>query len=406
MPQKKLTNRFIKSIDDPDKPIAYQDTKAEGLNLRVTKTGTKTFSYRYRMHGKYQRYTIGRYPSTTLSEARDEVIRLKNEINKGRDPKEEQKKRKNPTTFKELVDDYKQKYLPQKKASTQKEYERILDNELVEEFGTMGIDSVNRSRLKRLLDRKAYTDESTVMANRIRAVASSLFSFAINQGLVEKNPIKSIDTYEKAAKRNRVYTKKEIKELWVYFGKQNQPIDSYLKILLLLGQRKTETMKMQWNEIQGDVWVIPPERSKNSKEHRVPLPPLAQRIISDLRGYSGKSDYVFLSPRADNKPLSSVRSCAQRIQENTKVKDFRYHDLRRTVATNMAKIGIQRNIVGKILNHKSASEDDMITAIYDRYDYDSEKREALQKWENRLKEFFGLRGSLDAMVDWSDSQLH
>lgn len=341
----------------------------------------------------------------TLSEARDEVTRIKNEINNGIDPKEEQKKRKNPTTFKGIADEFKQKHIPQKKASTQKEYKRILKSELVEEFGTMGIQSITRARLKRLLDKKAYTDKSPVMANRIRAVASSLFSFAINEGLVKDNPVESIDTYKKAAKRNRIYSKKEIKQLWHYFGKQNEPIDSYLKFLTLTAQRKTETMKAKWSDIHGDVWVIPAELSKNGKEHRVPLPPVAQGILNDLRVYSGKSDFVFLSPRADNKPLSSVRSCAQRIQENTKVKDFRYHDIRRTVATNMAKLGVQRSIVGKILNHKSASEDDMITSIYDRYSYMDEKREALQKWEGRLKEILGVSGSLDSLVDWGDPQL-
>jgi integrase len=105
-----------------------------------------------------------------------------------------------------------------------------------------------------------------------------------------------------------------------------------------------------------------------------------------LKEYSGDNPYVFESPRKNHKtkPINSVKNSVRAIKKYSKVKDFRMHDIRRTLITYMAKLRVPREVLGRILNHKSLAKDTSVTAIYDRYSYGDEKREALEKWENYL----------------------
>ncbi len=224
------------------------------------------------------------------------------------------------------------------------------------------------------------------MANRIRARLSKIYNFGIGRGWVESNPVQGIPTYKNGnTKRDRFYSKKEIKELWKFFEMQKEPTQSVLKMLLITGQRKTETMQMKWSDLNNGIWTIPAELAKNKEPHEVPLSKMALGIIEEMRKINGDSDYVFKSPQKKNEPISWLTRARVFIQENSKVPDFRPHDLRRTVATYMAKLKVSRTVLGKILNHKGLAGDTQVTAIYDRHSYTDEKREALSQWSNYLR---------------------
>jgi len=398
MPKKKLTQRFINSINKPEKTVSYYDTKTKGLILRVTKKGTKTFSYRYYEDGKNKRFTIGRYPKFSLKDARNEVQRIKTGRLDGKDPQLERKQKRTAMKFNVLVKEYKKKHLRTLRDSTKAEYERILDHELLPELGGYVADQINKKHIVRILDHKAYDENSATMANRIRAVLSSIFTFAEKQSIVDNNPVSKTDVYKSKPKQsNGFYETEDIKELWNYFSDLDEPMGELLKILLLTGQRKTETASMKWTDIRRNVWTIPADLAKNGEPHEVPLGNIAKGIIDNLKSYSGDSQYVFLSPRKDDKPLTSTKNVAQRIRKNTAVTDFKVHNLRRTVITHMAKLGIARTIVGKVVNHKQASGDDLVTAIYDKHSYIDEKKQAIQEWEKQL--YIMLTGdSLSLMV--------
>lgn len=390
MPKKKLTKRFIGSIGTPNKPKSYSDKKEKGLILRVTKTGTKTFSYRYYQGGEQKRYTIGQHPNVTLGDARKKVQRMKVNLLDGDDPQADRKQKRNGTKFKELADEYKKRHMRTLRGSTKDEYERIIDRELKPEIGSYSVDQIGKTHIRRLLDDKAYSDGSLTMANRIRSVLSSIYSYAIKKGFTDSNPVEKTSPYKTTAKQpNNFYTDEDIAELWDFFDEQDKPIGELLKMLLLTGQRKTETATMKWTDIKRSIWTIPAKLAKNGQAHELPLGKMAKSIIEDLKPYSGDSDYVFLSPRGNNKPLKSTKNAAIRARKQTEVTDFKVHNLRRTVATHMAKLGVDRSIVGKVLNHKQASGDDLITAIYDQHTYTKEKEEALQKWEKKLYEMLG-----------------
>jgi integrase len=142
---------------------------------------------------------------------------------------------------------------------------------------------------------------------------------------------------------------------------------------------------MEWSDIDGEWWTIPGSKTKNRLAHRVPLAPVALRIIEEMKSLvegKGKTKqplpaFVFPGPRGGH--IENVQKAIQRIRNSTGIA-FRGHDLRRTAATQMTSMGIPRLTVRKILNHVEPG----VTQIYDRYSYDIEKREALEIWSKRL----------------------
>lgn len=409
MPKKHLSAPFIKNLSPQGKRVEYYDqhlydpeTKTirqkgvRGMLLRMTKAGSKSFYYRYWYNEKSKRYKIGNYPDWKLSEAREKARKLAAKVNDGIDPQAEKRhreKHKDPITFKELADEFKKKYLPTLKQTTRTEYSRIIDKELIPKLGRYSIKGISRNQIISLLDGKAYGNTpAPVMANRIRARLSKIYSFAIERGLIDVNPVSKISKYKKTKKgnkvekrRNRYYEPEEIQVLWEYFDKFNEPTSSVFKMLLITGQRKTETMRMRWDDLRGDVWTIPANLAKNKEPHEVPLSKVAVEIIETMRPINGDTDYVFCSPKEKNAPMKWLTRARETIKNNSKVYDFRPHDLRRTVATYMAKLGVDRTVLGKILNHKGLAGDDQVTAIYDRHGYMKEKRQAMNKWSNYLQ---------------------
>lgn len=410
MPKKHLTDSFIKTLEAPKKRTEYYDqhlidTKSntfkskgvKGLLLRVTEAGNKYFYYSYWYNGKSKRFKIGDYPNISLSDARQNARELAGKVNMGIDPQAEKNKRKHqskPQTFKELAAEFKEKHLPTLRESTRIEYERIIDVELIPKLGKHSIEDISRNQIMSLLDAKAYgKDPAPVMANRIRARLSKIYSFAISRGLIEVNPVSRVPKYKKTNKgeeveqrRDRYYKPDEIRELWEYFENWDEPTGSVFKMLLICGQRKTETMKMKWDDIQGDVWTIPASIAKNKDEHLVPLPEMALEVLEKMRSISGHSDYVFCSPKKQNEPIQWIKRAVSDIQNLSEVNDFRPHDLRRTFATYMTKLGVDRTVLGKVLNHKGLSGDGQVTAIYDRHSYMKEKRQAMKRWSHKLEQ--------------------
>jgi len=137
---------------------------------------------------------------------------------------------------------------------------------------------------------------------------------------------------------------------------------------------------MRWADIDRDWWTIPASVAKNRLQHWVPLSPQALAILEELRPVTGPSEWVLESPRKPGEPLGSINYATVRIRKASGV-DFAPHDLRRTAASYMTSMGISRLVVAKILNHVERG----ITAVYDRYSYDADKRRALTRWGDRLE---------------------
>jgi integrase len=386
MPRLKLTDPFIRNHPEPEKRMEIYDSLVNGLAVRITPTGTKSFVYRYRFNDTVRRYTIGRFPAIGLADARQKVKELAYQTSQGIDPlaeKKNKKKKPKKKTFVELARMFKEYHLPKLKKSTQKTYTERIDAEILPVLSDQKVCDIKRSQIMEMLEDIAYGRGRSIHSNRVRAILSSMFSFAVQRGIAEFNPVKTIKPLGKETKRDRVLTEDEIKRLWNGFATLLEPSQSVLKILLLLGQRKGETRRMRWDDLDlnKNLWIIPADQTKAKRKHWLPLPPLAITIIERLKN---DSEYVFASKINEGESVKWFHNGFNRLADELNIVDVRIHDLRRTAATYMAEMGTDRTILGKVLNHKGLAGDSQVTARYDRYGYMDEKRRALNRWNQKL----------------------
>jgi integrase len=232
-----------------------------------------------------------------------------------------------------------------------------------------------------------------VGASRLQSVVIRMFNFAAERGMIEFSPLVGLRR-PKERPRSRVLTDDEIKALWAGLNLENRDIDIYaptklaLKLLLLTGQRPGEVSGTRWSEIEGGIWTIPAERAKNRQENRVPLGHMALEIIDAARMFSHpECEFVFASYKP-GKPITRqavTRAVDRHWREMGLAEKFTPHDLRRTLRTRLAEIGVDDVVAERVLGHKLQG----VMGIYNRHGYDTEKRQALMHWEMRLSEIIG-----------------
>jgi integrase len=222
-----------------------------------------------------------------------------------------------------------------------------------------------------------------IQANRVQALISKMFNFAVGRGLVDSNPAYRVPRSAPEHSRDRVLSDGEIRLLWRTLDGEQTRVAAAFKLALLTAARRSEVLGMRWGELDFDAgwWTIPAEPSKNGLSHRVPLVPAALPLLHALKEGSHDPEVVFLGGRL-GRPVANPQKWLARIRRRAQLNDFRLHDLRRTVASNLTALGVPRLVVGKLLNHVETG----VTAVYDRHSYDQEKRGALLKWERRLTE--------------------
>lgn len=388
--KRSLTHTFIEHHPNPEKRIEIYDKKPAGFAVRITPSGKKTFVYRYYYAGKNKRITIGSFESISLGDARKLAFDYEKLLWEGTDPFIERYRRRSRIeniSFKECAEIFIKEHIPKLKESTQRDYKSRINKHLIPEFGSIPIKDIQRAHVRRFL--KPIADKQAVHANRLQAVLSKIFSFAINEELTSNHPLKKMPKFGQEVRRDRFYSKKEIRAIWLAFEQQGEPMRSLLMTLLLTGQRLGEVSRMRWGDIDVNrgLWVIPEEDTKASRTHILPILGELKSILENLHSITGHREFVFTSPMNKEKHLNSFKPVTERIREMEDVPiDFRLHDLRRTVATYMAEMGTDRTTLGKILNHKGLSGDNLVTSIYDRHDYMDQKKRALSLWDSYLKQ--------------------
>ncbi|MBU4179986.1 MAG: site-specific integrase, partial [Actinobacteria bacterium] len=214
------------------------------------------------------------------------------------------------------------------------------------------------------------------------------------RGVLEDSPCTRIRKAPEKG-RSRVLTDNEIRLLWDALALDNMAMDIYrasklaLKMILLTGQRPGEVCGMTWDELDGSTWNIPAARMKNKEAHTVPLCSMTLEVMEQARLLSDGSAFVFKSSHLEDGPITT-RSLAKGVlrhwQEIGIEEPFTPHDLRRTLRTRLAELGVSDVIAERVLGHKLQG----VLAVYNRHDYDKEKRQALTMWEGRLRRIVGL----------------
>lgn len=393
--KKALTEKTMQALKATGERYAVHDSHCPGLVVRVGKNGTKTFAATYRYGLKQRRITIGPYPIISLAEARDKARAAFREVLEGVDPKNV--RRRKHLTLRQGVEAFITQYAKPRNRSW-KEADRILRRELVSRYGERDIRQMTRADVLEAAD-AAIERGALYQANRIVSNSRKLFNWFIERGMIDHHPLLGIRLPMREHSRDRVLSPDEIQRLVQACRSQPYPFGPYTLMLLITAQRRGEVANMRWSEIDYDAltWEIPASRSKNGKPHLVPLSPLAVTILKEMPRFVD-SDLVFTT--TGYSPISGITKMLQRQQEASRTKDWRLHDLRRTAATEMAKMSIPPHVVEKILNHISGTISG-VAAVYNRYGYDAEKRDALDRWGELLWKLggWGKDGSIPSMEE-------
>ena len=428
--ERNFTDAFINSAEAlPSKNgklavTEYRDSKVKGLSLRVTPTGAKSWTYRYRANGKQKRLSLGKIGVISLADARNAARQVIADVSNDGDPvlekqlaKASENKNMQLRTITQVGEWYFQecavgRHRPNargaKKQSTIKMEVNYFNRCIVPALGDFELDDLTRAHIQKFVNGLAKKVDpktgketgSNSAAVKCKVILHSLYNFAMRNDLVEKNPVQFV-AVAPIPSRERVLTEKELQIVWNTFqppvdvkGLGTSPTICYIILLCIVTlQRRGEVAGMTMDELdlENKLWTIPSSRTKNKRTHVVPLSDLALEIIEKaLAIRTEESVYVFPSTKAGIDeaidPHSATRAFA-RFRQAVGLENMHIHDLRRTGATMMTgeKLSIPRFIVSKILNHAGdTGRAAVTTGVYDRNEYLKEKREALIRWQKLI----------------------
>ncbi len=197
------------------------------------------------------------------------------------------------------------------------------------------------------------------------------------------SPMQGVARPSREKSRDRVLSDAEVKVFWQACQPEGPVVCGLFRFLIVTAQRSGETRLARWEDLVNDSWAIPAENSKNGWEHLVPLSNQALEILEELKPWTEAEEYVFASPSNRSRgPIKWVSHAVERVRKRCGF-NFTIHDLRRTAASGMGALGVDRVTLAKVLNHKSA--DNIVTAIYDRYERLPEMSRALERWGTQVE---------------------
>lgn len=408
----RLTAQFVDTLKRGPKRREYFDTVAPGLVLRISPSGRKTWCYIYRPQKvrTLRRLTFGTAPPMTLKKARQRAIAERKAVEvEGQDPARQKAASKRVDSFADLTDWYLKEYAQKSKRSWAED-DRIIRKELLPHWRDRKANEITRADVRALL-KKIAERPARVMANRVLALISRIYVKALEHDVpgITGNPALRLPKPGGAeAARDRVLDDDELRQLWAVLedaktlkrqseGDEAGPVISPmiargLQVVLLTGQRPGEVFRMRWEQVDLEAkwWELPASATKNKTVHRVPL---TDRVVELVKGANVEGaapcPWVFrgekggsVAERASKAPSELARA---KRQDGEPLLLFRFHrhDLRRTCATNLGKIGIARETISRVLNHVDRGA--RATAVYQRYEFDAEKRAALEAWDRRFE---------------------
>jgi len=375
-----FTVPWLDRLKPPAQRVDYRDKSTRGLQLRVSPQGSKSFSFVFRLGSKMGRITIGKYPDIDLKTARLKTDEFRKLVALGVDPRDakQDKLSKQQMTVDRMVGEFITRYAKPKNSSW-KQAENNLKLYLLGELGKRSIHDVRRQDIHLILDDLIEQGKNTA-ANRALAHIRKFFGWLVERGYLEHSPADHIKPRHEEQERERVLSDGEIRSIWNSAEAMSGPYSAWLKLCFLCGQRRLETASLRRSQIRDGCWHLSGADTKNKQLHIIPLSRQAMAIVDELLNQDG--EYLIKTGRTGDKPVNGFSKAKVQLDRYSGVSDWKIHDIRRTVATNLSKLGVDRFLLQRVMNHTDKS----VTKIYDRYSYLEEKREALQKWADRLDE--------------------
>jgi len=376
-----LTDAKIKNLKPrQDKQYEIWDEKISGFGCRVSPKGSRSFVLVYRLNGRSRRFTLGPYSSLSLSEARKLAQKAKSDIIQGIDPAEKKKTKKAKTyNFETVVNNFIELYAKPRNKSWS-ETQRLLNTDFTKHWRNKDIREITKSDVNKILDKKAKHTPSA--ANHAFRAINKMFNWCVERDILTTSPCQGLSLPCPLVKRDRVLNDHELFKIWNAAEDMSYPYGKLIQILMLTGQRRGEVSSMRWEDLNFEegIWIIPADLNKTANEHILPLTEGVIKIISSI---PKTNDTLLFPARGLNKPISGYSKRKKKLTKNSDTSDWTVHDIRRTVATGMAKLKIPPHIIEKVLNHSTGSLGG-VAGIYNKYEYLDEMREALSLWDIHL----------------------
>jgi len=384
----RLTAISIENARPRAQRYAIADSGCRGLYLNVYPTGRKSWSVRYRFDGASKNLTLDGFPP--LAEARKAATAALAEVVQGRDPTVAKFAAKTKVADRELdtVERQANQFIEQHakrktRRTTAQATEAVFRNDILPAWGERSVHDIRRRDVIDLLEGVAV--DRPIQANRMKAILSKFFGWLCERDVIAASPCVGVKPPSKEVARDRVLNDDELRRLWNAAEAIGGTVGAYVKLLILTGQRRSEIAHLKWNEIEGDVLALPADRMKGKQAHIIPLSSQAAAIIASMPKLAPQvprpDDHVF--GRKLGWQFHHIKcTLHERMGDTPK---WVIHDIRRSVASGMAKIGIAVPVIEKILAHKSGTFRGIV-GTYQRHSFLSEMANAMQRWADHIEQ--------------------
>ena len=412
----RLTEERIRQLQPPDRgEVTLWDTDVIGFGVRCIASGAKSYIVTYRAgygrDGVARRMTLGKVGGIRLSDAREVALDIRAQVLKGGDPVEERRlarvaEKRPELTVSEALTRYKADQ-ERRQVADRANVASSLERHLLGHVGDIPVRSVSRRAVVEAIEslETAKRDDGGVgffgAAKALRSNASTFLKWCADQGLIETNPMQGYRASrttraQRVALPGRELSDRDLALVW-HAGASttvNGTYGSLVRLLILTGQRRTETARMRWADVDlaSGVWRIPAAETKNGIAHEVPLPPLAMEVLQSvprrLGADSKRSEWVFTTngehpvsgwSKFDASLRDAANALANAAGENA-LEHWTLHDLRRTFRSGLSRLGVDQEIAEIMLNHRPST----LRSIYDREPRMSERTEAAKRWAHHV----------------------
>lgn len=384
--------------------IEYRIEGARGLVLLVMPSRRATWYFHYDVEVGKKRHRrklkLGRLDSVPLAEAVARAQKLRVEVGAGSDPAVATASRRKALSFAELANQRVEN--GDLRSSTREEYRLVLTKDVFPVLGDIPAADVTRDDVVCVIDPMSERG-ATRRADTARAMISSIFGFGIDRGLVVGNPASGIRRRHDYQPRDVVLTPAQLRRLWRSMATGDAAMSlgmsNVFRLSALTGQRRAEIAGLRQSDIDwsqnAPCLTITRGRAKNRNQHRVPLSRQAFEVCCAARAAASNSQFLFPGPEDKSIHPRSVSKAMERTRVSLGLGGINVHDLRRTVGSLMTKYGVPRDVRERVLNHGGKRTGSVTESVYSWYDYEAEKRAALELWADVL----------EALVDGSEAEL-
>ena len=397
MAGRKLTSKAVDAAKPGASRREIPDGLVAGLYLVVQPSGAKGWAVRYRAAtGKPRKATLGRYPQMDLSAARTAAKEAFQAVERGDDPAAAKKaeRQARADTFANVAEDFVEKHCKRHNRSW-KEQQSILQRHATPVWGDRPVAGLAKRDVIELVE-SIHDHGAPYSANRTLATVRKLFAWAVERDIVASNPAEHVKAPGHEATRDRVLSDDELAALWGAFAAMGSRAGAVMQLLALTAQRRGEVAAMRWDalDLEAGAWTV--AQTKNGKPHVVPLSAPALAII-EAQPRIADSPFVFPCRTDKNKPMNGWGRPKDQAARLAGVEEWRLHDLRRTAASGMARLGVAPHVIEAVLNHTSGTWAG-VAGVYQRYRFDTEKRHALEAWTAHVMSITGNAPEADNVV--------